>query len=232
MTTSRRRTLLAVLLVGFAACFGCNPAMLPMFLQGEAQEEPALKRLAKKDDKKEVKVAIVVSSRLSARQELAGVNRELGRKAVEQLRILAKANEDKLVVIEPSKVERYLASHPKWKEMDREELADDLKTALKVDYVIDVEINALSLIEGTDLYRGHADLHVSLWNTNDPDDGPHDKDIRSVYPKSAGELADSDTNLFDFRDKFLVTLAKQIAYCFCTHPTINQMDDSRNHLAD
>ena len=56
-----------VVIVGFVACFGCNPGLLPFFLQGESREAPTVKRLALEDKKKEVKVAVVVSSRLDAR---------------------------------------------------------------------------------------------------------------------------------------------------------------------
>ena len=231
MTVSRRRILLAVLLVGFVACFGCNPALLPLFLQGEAQDDATIKRLALEDKKKEVKVAIVVSSRLDARQELRNINYELGRSTVEQLRAVAKTNEDKLTVIDAAKVRRYLDNHPHWQNLDYDELADKLKTAFKVDYVIDVEIDSMSLYEqgNHELLRGRADVHVTLVNANDPDDVGHDKDIRALYPnEQAGPIAvDSDMNVFNFREKFLTSLGKKIVYCFCNHPTINQLDDSR-----
>jgi hypothetical protein len=234
MTISRRWLLRGALIGGFVACFGCNPMLFPMFLQGESFEAPTLKRLAKQD-KKEVTVVILVSSRLDARQELMNVNRELGRKTVEQLRELTKAHDDKLVVVEPGKVDRYLASHPGLREkLEPDELAEQLKTDLKADYIIDIEINSLSLYEGThELLRGRGDIHVTLINTNDLDDR-HDKDIRSLYPKetSGPVMADSETNVLDFRSKFLDTVAKTIAYCFCDHPTINQMDDSRQGMPD
>jgi hypothetical protein len=234
MTTSRRRLLMALLFAGFVACCGCNPWLFPLFLQGEAQVNPAIKNLALEDKSKEVKVAIVVSSRLDARQELRGVNRELSRKVVEELRSLATSNEDKLVVMEPAKVERCLANQPNWKKLDYDELADKLKTALKVDYVIDVEIDSMTLYErGTQMvFCGNAELHVELLNTNDPGDIGHDKDIRAQYPKGGGYEMVGDTNVFEFRDKFLTTVAKQIAYCFCSHPKINQMDDTREGFGE
>ncbi len=239
MTTFQRRALLAVLLLGFAACFGCNPAMFPMFLQGEAQDDPTLKRLVSeedKKDKKEIKVAVVVSGRLDARQELNGVNRELSRKIIEQLRKLAKQNEEKLTVIDTGKVEKFLAGHPEWKDQDNKDWVEDMKTDLKVDYVIDVEINSLSLYENTrEVFRGRADLNVTLLNANDPDDtSDNDKTIRALYPNEYGgmQLNDSDTTVFDFREKFMTVLAKKVAYCFCSHPTINEMDASREGLSD
>lgn len=232
MTITQRRALLAGLLIGFVACFGCNPLLLPQFFQGEAQDPAVLKRLTDKEDKtKEVKVAVVVSSRLDARQELRNVNRELCRKTTDQIRALAKANEEKLVVVEPAKVERFLANNPDWKNMDHDQLADEMKRALKVDYVIDVEIITMSLYEhgNHELLRGRADLHVALYDVHDADAGTEDKDLHSLYPneRAGPEQADSDTNVFQFREKFLDILAKKIAYCFCDHATISQMDDSR-----
>ena len=35
-----------------------------------------------------------------------------------------------------------------------------------------------------------------------------------------------------FRAKFLNVLAKKVAYCFCQHPTISQMDPTRDRLPD
>jgi hypothetical protein len=240
MTTFQRRALLAVLLLGFAACFGCNPAMFPMFLQGEAQDDPTLKRLVTEEDKekkKEIKVAVVVSGRLDARQELHGVNRELSRRVIEQLRKLAKQNEEKLTVVDTAKVEKFLAQHPEWKDQDNKDWVEDMKLDLKVDYVIDIEINSMSLYEQNthEVFRGRADVSVALLNANDPDDtSDSDKNIRAVYPNEYGgmQLNDNDTTVFDFREKFLTILAKQIAYCFCSHPTINELDGSRDGLSD
>jgi hypothetical protein len=237
MTTSRRRILLAALLIGFAACFGCNPALFPLFLKGEAQDEATIKRLALEDKSKEVKVAVVVSaSRLDARQEVRNVSRDLGRKTVEQLRTVAKANDDKLTVIDATKVQMFLDDQPHWKSLDYDELADKLKKKFKVDFVIDVEIDSMSLYEqgNHELFRGRADLHVKLLNAVDPDDNGNEKDIHALYPnEQAGPVAvDSDTNIFDFRDKFLGVLAKKIVYCFCSHPTINQMDVDRPGMGE
>jgi hypothetical protein len=232
MATSHRWKLRALLFAGFAACFGCNPLLFPMFLQGESRQPAALRRLVKEDQKKEVRVALVTKSLLNARQELVNVNRELSQRAAQQLRELANHNGDKLAVLEPRKVEHYLTNHPDWKEMEPLDLADDLRDALKADYVIFIEINALSLVgKGGDLYQGRADLHVSLLG----EDGLcGDKDLRAAYPDEIefGKARDQDTNLLDFRAEFLDVLAKKIAYCFCDHPTINERDVTRKHLAD
>jgi hypothetical protein len=102
--------------------------------------------------------------------------------------------------------------------------------------VIDVEVNSMSLYEqgNHELFRGRADVHVTLVNANDPDDVGNEMDLRSLYPNErAGPVqVDSDTTVWDFREKFLTILAKKIAYCFSNHPTINQMDDSRERYAD
>lgn len=233
MTTSRRRLLLALLLGGFVACFGCNPAMFPVFLQGESHDDATLKRLALEDKSKEVKVAVVVSSRLDPRQELRNIDRDLAQKTVEQIRMLSKANEDKLTVVDPSKVSKFLAKNPDWKNLEPEDLADRMKDDLKVDYVIDVEIEQLSLYEHNnhELFRGRARLQVHLSNTNDADDvGAGQKELHALYPNEyagGGIAADLDTNIFEFKEKFIGILAKKIAYCFCEHATINEMDQTR-----
>jgi hypothetical protein len=236
MATSHRWKLRALLLAGFAACFGCNPLLFPLFIQGESRHPATLRRLAKDDQKKELKVALVTRSVLSARQELINADRELCQKAAQQLRVLAQHNGDKLAVIEPRKVEQYLANHPDWKNLEPADLADDLGAALKADYVVFIEINSMSLIgKGGDLYQGRAELHVCLYNAADPDDGPRHKDLRAAYPDPEieyGRAIDQDTSLPDFRSEFLDVLGKKIAYCFCDHPTINECDPTRKGLAD
>jgi hypothetical protein len=217
------------------ACFGCNPLLFPLFLQGESRQPATLKRLATEDKKKEVKVAIIASSQLSARQELMNVNRELAQKTAQQLHQLTKANGENVTVLEPRKVEQYLNNHPGWKDQEPRDLADGLKGALKADYVVFIEINTMSLVgRGGDLYQGRADLHVSLLDT-EAGDKCGDRDIRAAYPDpelEGGKPIDQDTNLLDFRAEFLEVLAKKIAYCFCDHPTINERDLTRKRLAD
>jgi hypothetical protein len=233
MATSHRWKLRALLLAGFAACFGCNPMLFPLFIQGESLQPAAVRRLAKADQKKEVKVALVTKSLLSARQDLVNVNRDLTQRAAQQLRELARHNGDKLTVVEPRKVEQYLGNHTDWKTQEPLDLADDLRDALRADYVVFIEINSLSLIgKGGDLYQGRAELHVSLLG----EDGLcGDKDLREAYPPpdtEFGRAVDQDTNLLDFRAEFLDVLAKDIAFCFCDHPTINERDKTRKRLSD
>jgi hypothetical protein len=233
-TTPRCKLRTVLLLAAFAACFGCNPLLFPLFLQGESREDATVKRLASKD-KKEVKVAFVTTAALSARQELIGVPRDLTQKVVQQLRKLSQVNEDKVTVIEPRKVEQYLAAHPGWRDMDESELAEELQTALKADYVVNVEIASMSLTPpgNIGLFKAQAELHVILINANDKADR-RETDIRETYPDEieSVKIADHDTNIGNFRSEFLDVLAKDVAYCFCDHPTINHMDKSRKGFAD
>jgi hypothetical protein len=232
MATSHRWKLRALLLAGFAACFGCNPLLFPLFIQGESLQPAGLRRLAK-PDQKEVKVALVTKSLLSANQSLINVNRDLSQRAAVQLRELVKYNGDKLVVVEPRKVEQYLSNHPDWKTLEPIDLADDLREALHADCVVFIEINSMSLVgKGGDLYQGRAELHVSLL---DEEGLCGDKELREAYPPldtEFGRAVDQDTNLLDFRAEFLDVVAKDIAYCFCDHPTINERDKTRKRLAD
>src|SRR5262249_3954128 len=105
MATSHRWKLRALLLAGFAACFGCTPMLFALCIQGESLQPAAVRRRAKADPKKEVKGALVTKSLLSARQDLVNVNRDLTQRAAHQLRELAAHNGDKLTVVEPRKVE-------------------------------------------------------------------------------------------------------------------------------
>src|SRR5436190_22176708 len=101
MTFSQRWSLRALLLVGIATCVGCNPIQLFSLFKGESRQPASLKNLTDAEKKKEVKVAIVASGRLDARQELLNAHRELTQKIAEQLRTQSAANGDKLTVVEP-----------------------------------------------------------------------------------------------------------------------------------
>jgi hypothetical protein len=237
MTNSYRWTRRILLFACFVGCFGCNPLEALFFIRGESRQPASMMKLTNtKEPDKEVKVAIVVSGRLDARHELLNANRDLAQKTTDQLRKLTEAHGEHLTVIEPRKVEQYLANHPNWKDQDPDDLAAELKERFKVDYVIDIEITSLSLYEkgAQQLFKGKAALLLKLLNANNPDEVPPNKEIHEQYPDQieAYTPADADTNIYEFRSEFLDILAKDIAYCFCEHPTINQMDKKRKNLAD
>src|SRR5438309_474270 len=76
----------------------------------------------------------------------------------------------------------------------------------KVDYVIYVEINELSLYEpgnAQTIYRGKADLSVKLIDVKHPEESAPRKDFTCTYPSEANFIpVDEETPPQAFREKF------------------------------
>src|SRR5206468_12323787 len=92
------------------------------------------------------------------------------------------------------------------------------------DYVIVLEIASLSLYQtgsGNTLFRGKADINVSLINVFDPDGGdPTPHHFRCEFPSEAnGYVAVGDMTVPEFREKFLDYTARHLAWKFTAHPT-------------
>ena len=214
MKAHARRWFLAGLVA--AACAGCDPATTAYFLLPEANDPAELRRLASDDKKKEVKVAILTHSALETRAELIQADRQLAELLAKQLRERCAKNKEKVTVVAPRRVEDYKNSHPRWRdplEVGRE---------LKVDYVIYLEINSMSLYEkGSSnlMYRGRAGVSVSLVDVNRPDDVPEQTEISAEFPSEArGPLdASMDTSPMQFRAAFLGYVAKRLSWCFTGH---------------
>ncbi len=215
MKLHARRWFLAGLFAA-ALCGGCDPATLSYFLLPETKDAPELRRLASDDKKKEVKVAILTHTELETRPELIQADRQLAEYLAKQLRERCAENREKVTIIPTRRVEEYKSAHPRWHdplEVGRE---------LKVDYVIYLEINSMSLYEkGSSnlMYRGRASVSVALVDVNHPDETPEQTEISSEYPSEArGPLdASMDTSPMQFRAAFLNYLAKRLSWCFTGH---------------
>ncbi|HZY87827.1 MAG TPA: hypothetical protein VFE78_23525 [Gemmataceae bacterium] len=214
MKAHARRWSLALLVA--AACAGCDPATTAYFLLPETKDPPELRRLSSDDKKKEVKVAILTHTQLETRPELIQADRQLAESLAKQLRERFAENREKVVVVSPRRVEEYKNSHPRWRdplEVGRE---------LRVDYVIYLEINSMSLYEkGSSnlMYRGRTNISVSLVDVNRPDENPEQTEITTEYPSEARGPVDAslDTNPMQFRAAFLGYVAKRVSWCFTGH---------------
>jgi hypothetical protein len=199
-----------------AASAGCDPWTTAYFLLPEMKDPAELRRLASDDKKKEVRVAILSHTELETRPELIQADRQLAEYLAKQLRERCAENKEKVNVVPLRRVEEYKSSHPHWRdplEVGRE---------LKVDYVIYLEINSLSLYEKGSpnmLYRGRANISVSLVDVNHPDDVPEQKEYTDTYPSDAQGPIDAslDTNPMQFRAAFLTYVAKRLSWNFTGH---------------
>src|SRR4051794_29528922 len=115
MTVHGRRFFVSGLVLGAAACAGCDLATLTYFLMPENDAPAECRRLASSDSKKEVKVVILTYAHLETRAEFIGADRALSDLLARHLRELSEQNREKLTVISPHKVEDYKNNHPDWK---------------------------------------------------------------------------------------------------------------------
>lgn len=211
---ARRWSLAALFAV--ALCGGCDPATMAYFLMPETKDAPELRRLASDDKKKEVRVAILTHTQLETRPELIQADRQLAENLAKQLRERCAENKEKVTILPTRRVEEYKNAHPRWHdplEVGRE---------LKVDYVIYLEINSLSLYEKGNsnlLYRGRASISVALVDVNHPDDNPEQTEITAEYPSEARGPIDAsmDTSPMQFRAAFLTYVSKRLSWCFTGH---------------
>lgn len=218
MTTRGRRRFLAGMFAGALACAGCDLQTLAYFLSPEYKEPPELGAILNKDKKKTNRVAILTYfNLLETRSEVLQIDRELAGVLARQIKEQCEADEEKIDLVSPRKVEEYKNTHTNWKQTDLPEIG----RALKADYLIYIEINSVKLYDtGSLMFRGRADLVVTLVDVNKPDDDPRTKDrIHYVYPTDAhgGIPIDMDTNVGQFREKFVTFMAERLSWFFLPH---------------
>src|SRR5947209_8022189 len=195
MAAPRRRWLLAAsLLVAAALGTGCNVLSLPYFLFSPDDTKPAeAKNLGTKEKDKTVRVLLVATHPgLETRPEFIRVDRELCGLVAQQLQAAAAANKEKIEIVPVRQVERYKEEHPGWETMYRE-----MAKEFDADYLVTLDIDSISLYDkgmGNLLYRGRANISVSITDLNKPDDEPITKPFACSYPSdSKGPVLASDT---------------------------------------
>jgi hypothetical protein len=195
---------------------GCNFPYNMYFLMPEDKDEAECKRLAAEDGKTEVKVVLWTYMALDTREEFIQADRYLALKLAEEIHRLSKENGEKVTVVKPNLVEQYKSNHPNWQTLDPEKVGHDFKA----DYVIDLEIDKLSLYEhgaNQQIYRGQAQILVSVLDMKHPDD-IKSKEFNDRYPVEArGDMTPFEVTPTAFRDKFLEHAAKRLAFYFVDH---------------
>lgn len=212
-----RRGWLWGLLLAVPLTQGCNMQSL-YFLLPEDRTPPVFQQLADKDKTKEVRVAILAySNKLETRPELLGAERDLTQQFAKRLQEGCRQNGENVVIVNPRKVEDFKSGHPAWADSD---LAD-IGKRFKADYVIYLEINRLSFFDQSNLnflYKGHADILVSLVNVNSPDVPIERKEFICTYPSDARPIpVDTDNPSTRFREDFFANIAKKLSWYFTEH---------------
>src|SRR6266540_1521108 len=147
MATLRHSGLLTALALVLSAGLsaGCNMMALPYFLglPGFEGKHDAKCKLASDDKEKEVKVLILASTGMETRPEFMRVDRDLAGMVAANLREGFKKNKEKVTLVPNSQVEKYKDDHPNWRRLDPMEIGKHFQA----DYVIDLEVNKITLYE-------------------------------------------------------------------------------------
>ncbi len=207
---------------------GCNPLGIFTFtayLTGADLEE----RIAFKFPQDTKRVAVITYSPYSARQEMGPVDRELNDRVSRRIADYfdSKRMRYKKEVVLASKVQQFQNEHPDWVKWEKGEIG----RALKVDYLVYVDIQSLSLYEEAShrtLYKGHAELTVSVVRIL-PDSQEtvfNGKFIVVDYPTKLRSVPTSDITLPRFREGFIEAISKQVSWLFTPHETGDTFDHS------
>ena len=216
MKTMMRRHMLAGLLAATGFCAGCGDLGQTLYFFMPEQKSPAeIKSLASEDKKKEVRAMILVRNSPESNFEFMGADRELSRSLHKQLTELVADNDQHLVLVPTAKVDSFKSSNPRWYEIELTRIGEHFK----VDYIIYLEINQLHLNTAEMTLRARADVSVRLIDVKHPDDSTPPKTFSCSYPSESNFiLADPDTPVQEFREKFLAYAAKRLAWYFAPHP--------------
>lgn len=229
-----RKFLLLLAAGGLVAGSGCNLLMLPFYLFGPEPKFPAEMHAVapspkEKDKKKENKVVILTYGGIETSTDFLHADREISRRLAARLQEMCDYNEEKVKVIDPRKVEEFKSKHPDWHHQHLE--LEEIGKHFGAEWVIYLEVQALSMYKpgsAGQLYRGQANLSVSLVNVHKPDDLTlGTREVQFTYPTEAqgGFLArDFDMPPHVFKTKFLDALARKLARNFAAYPTNQRFD--------
>lgn len=219
MTTTSRALLCCCLFLTVVLSGGCNLAALPYFLLlGMNAETPAKCPLAKKNDKKEIKVVLLATTPLDPRPEFLRVDRDLCMKVVAPLEELCKSNKEKLRCVPVAQVEKYKDEHQNWRAFGPEEIGKHFGA----DYVVQFEIDSISLYEqgsANQLYRGRAAISIGVTDLKKKPEGEIYREEYTIeYPGAKGPVPASDSNVAQFKQRFLTVIGREMAWRFTAHP--------------
>jgi hypothetical protein len=219
MAAPLRRWYTGGLLLVAALGAGCNLLSIPYFLLYADAKHPAKCKLAANDKDKQVRVVILTYGGLETRPEFLRVDRELASYLVKHLQEGFKNNKENVTLVATTLVEKYKDEHPNWHALD----LDEIGTHFRADYVVDLEINDITLYEPgsrNTLYRGRTAISVAVVDVSKPGEEPiYREEYTCEYPLTRGPIPVDDSNPQQFRQLFLNHVAKQLSWRFTAHPT-------------
>lgn len=213
-----RRVVAALLLV--IAGFGCNPLLGPFKLlninRARTHSEYNFYETARKiKDKKEIRIAVLTYRSRSLSPELISAERTLANMVVSTMQAGFEKNKERVTVLPVSDVDKFKQENDDWRAMD----AADIAKKLNVDFIFNLELEALSIYEpGTrNLFRGHCRIAVTVIdedkNAKKPELIVHP--FTSEYPNGGLPIAaDVDMTAEKFINQFMSKVAIELTGLF------------------
>jgi hypothetical protein len=213
---------LAMLLGALILLVGCSPLQLAAFIFAPDSLEPAKCPLV--IDGKEAKVVILAAhaSTVPSNPMLMRADWDLGWRLTQLLEERYKENKERVKIIPPSQVKNYMNKHPHWRELPPQEVGK----AFEADWVINLEINSISLFDRNRnfFYHGSADIAVTVTDVHKPigEGEVFSYPYQVEYPKSPMEV--TEVNAPQFRAQFIERIAKDMARWFAAHQPREKYD--------
>lgn len=208
-----RRLALAVVLCCTAfSCTGCNVVLgLGYLIGGPPMLDPDFHKRTNKflEDSKKPTV-IVCFAPEQIRLEHPAVDYELSRYIAMQLM------QKNITCVDPDRVRSWMDKNPNWSH------AYEIGDAMGAGYVVHVDLRSYSLLEehSADLYRGRANLVVSVWEMGENGKGKeiYNQPHESQFPLAAPVSADMFP-MNEFKLRYLTRLSAEVGKLFYPVPT-------------
>jgi hypothetical protein len=218
---SRRLWLYGLALTLTISTTGCNVVMLMGYLIGGPPTiEPDFNKQTKKSlvskGSKVKSVAIVCYADKELKWDNEAVDHELSRYVAYRL------TSHKINVIDPDRIHAWMDEHADW------DKPSEIGEALKADYVIYIDLKEFGLYEpnSQNMFRGHSDIIVSVFDVVD-DDGHsiYSREIASRYPTEMPVSADT-LPFENFKKLYLSRLSEEIGRLFYEHASGDDIQHS------
>jgi hypothetical protein len=175
---------------------------------------------------KDVVVAVFVSSTPEIRKEFEGCEGQLVSDTAKRLQEMARENKQKLVVLDPTLVNKFKKKNPTWNSMYPNQWGKELG----VDYVLDIHLNKMSLYQPgsqNQFYEGQTEVAVDVY---DVDAGIAEPKYNYVYPfkySQTGVANATSIPLIRFKYDFLDHLAAELAMKHVAHKVDSEIADDK-----
>jgi hypothetical protein len=212
-----RAILLCLPMVSLALLSGCNPAALAMMLMPftDDREQPKCKLAAAHEEKTVAVVTWFGNRDVQLYPELVPADNELSEKMGALLRDRHKANNERVKIVPNAQVRVYQnkVASDTWSPAE-------LGKKVKADYVIALEINALSLHQkgsGNTLFRGTTEIAVRVYDLSKAagEQVMFDEIYQRAYPKESP--MDAAGSVTQFRALFLNHVARDLSRWFAAY---------------